>query len=184
MTFSLHFRNGLFFTFLIPNVFLFLLLAKFVTEGNRTGAYDFAFPSNTFSFFVLNSPKLERQRKELVRLFQLSYKMSLTLENCLSVRFNMLLCCSFSFPLLCNLPENALGGGGGRKEKKNIFILLHSTLNREKWRWNEVENPKPKIKSWFDYFLEYNWVFLCGGRGRGGGKRVFHQFLTTVNHQE
>lgn len=108
-----------FFYFLIPNVFLFLLLAKFVTEGNRTGAYDFAFPSNTFSFFVLTSPKLELQRRELVRLFQLPYKMSLTLEDCLSVRFNKLLCCSFSFPLLYNLPENAYALKGKKKTKPN-----------------------------------------------------------------
>lgn len=104
------FRNGLFFTFLIPNVFLFLanvLLLKATEQVHMTSL----FPSNTFSFFVLNSPKLEWQRKKkknetLVRLFQLSYKMSLTLENCSSARFNMLLCFSFSFPLFCSLPEN------------------------------------------------------------------------------
>lgn len=64
-----------------------------------------------------------------------------------------------------------------------IFILLYSTLSREKWWWNEVEHPKPKIKR-FGYFLEYNQDFICGGRGRGERRKVFHRFLTTVNHQE
>ena len=82
--------------------------------------------------------------------------MSLTSENCLSERFNILLCFSFSFPLLWSLPAHTLKRAEkGGKKLQTTFALLHSIQKREKWRWYK-EHPKLKIKSWFGNFLEYS----------------------------
>lgn len=149
--FSLHSRNGLFFTFLIPNVFLFLanvLLLKATEQVHMTSL----FPSNTFSFFVLNSPKLEQQRKKnetLIRLFQLSYKISLTLENCSNARFNTLHCFSSSFPLFCSLPENAYTFKRvekGKKDTDDIYLIALNTKEGkvmiEQSRASKTQNQK------------------------------------------
>lgn len=83
-------------------------------------------PPTQFLFLVLNSPKLEQQRKEknppkmLIILVQLSYRTPLTAANCSSSRYKMLLWFSF-------LPSILL---------HSSWTCIHLQKRRKRYRWH------------------------------------------------